>query len=218
MSHGRAQLSRGDGEEQARWLPENVRADLPRSVESTAVISIPRLLVTSAFACAAVAPSVAAAQAPTAEHQKLEAIVGVWTFEGETRAVPELGMTDAGKVTYRHVNTMANGGFFLETRRTGTTSRGPITELFVYSYSPATRLYRQDAYDSRGRVRTFTGTIDGRTWTFKGVNLSAAGERTEERFTLVYSADMATATVRSEHSKDGVTWFERLTGTYSKAK
>jgi hypothetical protein len=183
-----------------------------------AVISLQRLLVTGLFACAAVASLRAGPQSPTAEHARLAAIAGAWTFEGEAKAVAELGMTDAGRVAYRHENTMANGGFFLETRRTGTTPRGPVTELFVYSYSPATRLYRQDAYDSRGRVRTFTGTIDGLTWTFKGVNVSATGERTEERFTLIYSADMVTATVRSEHSKDGVTWFERLTGRYTKVR
>jgi hypothetical protein len=37
------------------------------------------------------------------EHKKLEMFVGEWTFEGESKAVPVLGMTDAGKVSYRSV-------------------------------------------------------------------------------------------------------------------
>ena len=153
---------------------------------------------------------------PGPEHQKLEVFAGTWNFEGETKAVPALGMNDQGRVTFQHVSQMANGGFFLETRRTGINSRGPITELFVYSYSPLSKTYRQDCYDSRGRVRTFVGTVDGTTWSFRGTNTSAAGQVTKERYTLTYSSDLSTATVRSEHSSDEVVWFERLTGKYTK--
>jgi spore coat protein H len=157
-----------------------------------------------------------AASVPSAEHKKLEVFAGIWTFEGESRAVPALGMTDAGRVTYRHVNEMANGGFFLETRRTGSGPRGAVTELFVYSYNTTTRTYRQDAYDSRGRVRTFTGTVDGLIWSFRGTNTNPDGSVTQERYTLTYDAGLLSARVRSEHSKDGVTWYERLTGVYTK--
>jgi hypothetical protein len=161
-----------------------------------------------------------AAQAPVPgpEHKKLEMFVGVWNFEGESLAVPALGMTDAGKISYRHVSQMANGGFFLETRRTGATARGPLTELFVYSYNAATKTYRQECYDNRGRVRTFTGTVDGLTWSFSGTNTTVDGQVTRERFTLTYSADLTSATIRSEHSKDGTTWYLRTTGAYKKVQ
>jgi hypothetical protein len=150
------------------------------------------------------------------EHQRLEVFVGVWSFDGESKAIPALGMTDAGRVSYRHVNQLANGGFFLETRRTGTTPRGPLTELFVYSFNPASKTYRQDCYDSRGRVRAFIGTVDGLRWSFIGTNISADGQVTKERYTLTYSADLSSASVHSEHSKDEVVWYERLTGKYTK--
>jgi Protein of unknown function (DUF1579) len=158
------------------------------------------------------------AQAPPAgpEYAKLEALVGVWRLEGSVKAVPEVGATDAGPVSYTHVNRMINGGFFLETRRTGTGPRGAVSELFVYSYTPASKTYRQDGFGNRGMIRTFTGTIDGRTWTFTGTNTPLTGDATQERFTLVYALDMSSATVRSEHSKDGIHWFERLTGTYTR--
>lgn len=156
------------------------------------------------------------ASAPGPEYRKLEALVGVWHFEGAVNAVPAVGATDAGPVVYTHINRMANGGYFLETRRSGTTPRGDATELFVYSYNPVTKKYRQDGYTSRGVLRTFTGTIEGDTWIFVGTNTSLSGETTQERFTLVYSPDMSSATVRSEHSKNGVDWYERLTGKYTR--
>src|SRR5690349_10177587 len=162
------------------------------------------------------ASSLLLAQAPGPEHKKLEVFVGEWNFEGESKAVPALGMTDAGKVSYRHVNQMTNGGFFLETRRTGASARGPVTELDVYGYNAVSKTYRQDGYDSRGRVRSFTATVNGLVWSFAGTNTALDGTVTQERFTLTYSADLSSATVRSEHSTDGVMWYERLTGTYTK--
>jgi len=175
------------------------------------------IVLTSLCAWASISSSPAPqALAPGPEHKKLEVFVGVWDFDGESVAVPALGMTDAGKISYRHISQMANGGFFLETRRTGATARGPLTELFVYSYNAVSKTYRQECYDNRGRVRTFTGTVDGLTWSFIGTNTSVDGQITRERFTLTYSADLMSATVRSEHSKDGVAWYLRTTGTYRK--
>src|SRR6185295_16309638 len=98
-----------------------------------------------ALICAAFA-TFEAAQAPSAgpEYKPLEALVGVWRLEGSVKAVPEVGSTDAGPVAYTHVNRMINGGFFLETRRTGTGPRGAVSELFIYSYDPVSKTYRQD--------------------------------------------------------------------------
>lgn len=153
---------------------------------------------------------------PGPAQQPLAALVGVWGFEGEVKPVPAVGATDSGRVVYTHVNEMTNGGFFLETRRTGSGPSGEVEELFVYGWDAAERVYRQDGYNSRGQIRQFTGTLDGRVWRFTGTNLSAAGRTTQERFIVTYSPDMMSATVRSEHSANGVDWFERLTGTYTR--
>lgn len=158
----------------------------------------------------------AQAPAPGPEHRQLEVFVGEWTFEGDSRAVPALGMTDSGHVSYRHINEMANGGFFLETRRSGMGTRGPVSELFVYSYNPVSKTYRQDGFNNRGQVRTFTATVRGLVWSFVGTNANLDGSVTQERYTLTYAPDLMTAMVRSEHSRDGTTWYERLTGTYTK--
>ncbi len=158
----------------------------------------------------------AQAPAPRPEHHALEVFVGTWNLEGDIKAVPAAGLTDSGHVVYKHVSQMINGGFFLETRRTGTGTRGPVSELFVYSYNAVAKTYRQDGYNDRGIVRQFTGTVDGRTWKFAGTNTSLDGVVTQERFEIVYSGDFRSATVRSEHSNDGVAWYERLTGVYTK--
>lgn len=154
--------------------------------------------------------------APGPAQQPLAALVGIWRFEGEVKAVPAIGATDSGPVVYTHVNAMTNGGFFLETRRTGSGPSGAVEELFVYGWDAALGVYRQDGYNNRGQIRRFTGTLEGRVWRFTGTNLSAAGRTTQERFTVTYSPDMSSATVRSEHSTNGVDWFERLTGTYTR--
>ena len=221
------QGERRDGQERQRgilrWTGLTVAGTASDACETNVMLTDRTLLQTIALValCGWVSSSsLLLAQAPAAapgpDHARLEVFVGEWSFEGQSQAVPALGMADAGTVAYRHVNQMANGGFFLETRRTGTGPRGPVTELDVYSYNAVTKTYRQDGYDNRGRVRTFTGTVDGLTWSFIGTNTALDGTVTQERFTLRYSPDLRTATVRSEHSKDGVTWYERLTGTYTK--
>lgn len=175
------------------------------------------LLLAAVCAWGVFSPALSAqVPAPRPEHRALEVFVGTWAFSGDIKAVPAAGLTDSGHVVYTHVSRMINGGFFLETRRTGTGTRGPVSELFVYSYNPASKTYRQDGYNNRGIVRQFTGTVDGRTWTFRGTNTSVDGVVTQERFEIVCAADFRSATVRSEHSNDGVTWYERLTGTYTK--
>ena len=113
-------------------------------------------LITLCVWTSAAASLSAQSPAPGVEHKKLEIFVGEWRFAGESKAVPALGMTDAGKVSYRHVNQMANGGFFLETRRTGTSARGSVTELFVYSYNAVSKTIGRTATtiaDRCGRSR-----------------------------------------------------------------
>jgi hypothetical protein len=135
----------------------------------------------------------------------------VWNFDGETRAIPELGMMDAGKVAYTHVNQMANGGYFLETRRTGT---GPNAGHRALCLQLQRRVedYRQDGYNNRGgsnvhRHRRWA------TWTFSGTNTSLDGQVTKERF--VRSIPRICRPQPSDPStrKTG-TPYERLTGTH----
>lgn len=92
-----------------------------------------------------------------------------------------------------------------------------MEELWLYSYNPVTKTYRMDATTGRSLVRNFTFTIRNNVWSFTGTNTNTAGVTTLERFAITFSEDGASANVRSEHSVDGKAWFERLTGTYTRA-
>ena len=100
---------------------------------------------------------------------------------------------------------MINGGFFLETRRTGTLRRGAVSELFVTATTPSLKLYRQDGL-RQSRHGPDVHWNDRRSdLDVQGDEHAAHWRTTQERFTIVYAPDMSSATVRSEHSKDGVT-------------
>jgi hypothetical protein len=73
-----------------------------------------------------------------------------------------------------------------------------------------------DATTTRNVIRNFVLEIEGDTWSFEGTNITPAGIMTLERFTIRFSPDRSSAAGRSEHSADGKTWHERLTGTYTK--
>lgn len=150
------------------------------------------------------------------EQKQFESLVGLWKLEGTLKAIEATGATDSGPVSYMHVNRFVNDGTILQVRRTGTGPRGPVEELWMYTYNPVTNTYRMDGSTGRNVIRNFTIKIKGPIWTFAGTNTTAAGVTTRERFTITYAPDMASATVRSEHSTDGKVWFERLTGTYTK--
>jgi Protein of unknown function (DUF1579) len=121
-------------------------------------------------------PVLAQSPAPGPEHQQLKVFVGEWDLNAESKAVPALGMNDSGKVVYHHVNEMTNGGFFLETRRTGMSARGPVSELFVYGYSPGVVVRRHEHEPRRQRnegtvhahLRSRSAVRDGTVGAFEG--------------------------------------------------
>ena len=147
---------------------------------------------------------------------EVKRFVGTWKVEGTLKPIEATGATDSGPVSYTQVGTLVNDGAILQVRRTGTGPRGPVEELWLYSYNPLTKTYRMDATTGRSLVRNFTFTIRNNVWSFTGTNTNPAGVTTLERFVFTFGADGASATVRSEHSVDGRTWFERLTGTYTR--
>jgi hypothetical protein len=147
---------------------------------------------------------------------KIKALIGVWKLEGTVKPVEATGAADSGSVSYTQVGKLVNDGAILQVQRTGTGPRGPVEELWMYSYNPVTKTYRMDANTGRSVIRNFTFKINGDTWSFTGTNTTVAGVTTRERFTITFNAEMTSGTVRSEHSVDGKQWFERLTGTYTK--
>jgi hypothetical protein len=147
---------------------------------------------------------------------KIKTFVGTWKLEGVVKAVEATGATDSGAVSYTQVGKLVNDGAMVQVQRTGTGPRGPVQELWLYSYNRVTKTYRMDANTGRSAIRNFTIKIKDDTWSFTGQNTSIAGVSTLERFTITFNPEMTSGTVRSEHSTDGKEWFERLTGTYTR--
>jgi hypothetical protein len=154
---------------------------------------------------------------PLGPHaDKIKALVGVWKLEGTVQPIEATGASDAGPVSYTQVGRLVNDGAIVQVQRTGTGPRGPVEELWLFTYNPVTGTYRMDGTTGRNVVRNFMLEIEGDRWTFEGTNTTPAGVTTRERFTIVYTPDMTSGTVRSEHSMDSRRWFERLTGTYTR--
>ena len=150
------------------------------------------------------------------QADRLKAMLGTWKLEGTVKPIAATGATDSGPVSYTQVGRLVNDGAILQVHRTGTGPRGPVEEVWRYSYNPLAKTYLMDATTLRNVIRNFVFTIEGDTWSFEGTNITPAGVTTLERFTIRFSPDMSSATGRSEHSADGKTWYERLTGTYTK--
>src|SRR5687768_12733323 len=168
--------------------------------------------------CASLATTVAAQRSDPLGPQadRLKAMLGSWKLEGTVKAIDATGARDSGSVSYTQVGSLVNDGAILQVRRTGTGPRGPVEELWRYSYDPVSKSYRMDATTGRNVVRNFILKIDGDNWSFVGANTAPTGVTTLERFTIRFSPGMSSATGTSEHSADGKTWHERLTGTYTK--
>jgi hypothetical protein len=178
-----------------------------------------RFLVAVVLLAAVVAVGPARAQEPTGlgpHAGQLMAFVGTWKLEGAVKAIEATGATDSGPISYVQVGKLVNDGAILQVQRKGTGPRGVVEELWMYRYNAVTKTYHMDASTSRRVQRNFTFTIRNHTWSFVGTNITPAGVATRERFTIAFSPDMSSATGRSEHSVDGRTWFERLTGIWTR--
>jgi hypothetical protein len=150
------------------------------------------------------------------QADRIKTMLGTWKLEGTVKAIPATGATDSGPVSYTQLGTLVNDGAILQMQRTGTGPRGAVEELWRYSYNALTKTYRMDAKTGRNVVRNFTLKIEGDVWSFDGTNVSPSGVTTYERFTIQFAPDMSSAVGRSEHSTDRKSWYERLTGTYTK--
>jgi hypothetical protein len=150
------------------------------------------------------------------QADSLKAMLGTWKLEGTLQRIEATRATDSGPVSYTQVGMLVNDGAILQVRRTGTGPRGAVEEVWRYSYDPLTKTYRMDATTTRNVIRNFVLEIEADTWSFEGTNITPAGIRTLERFTIRFSPDRSSAIGRSEHSADGKTWHERLTGTYTR--
>jgi Protein of unknown function (DUF1579) len=177
----------------------------------TRIATCVAMLSICTVALAAQAPP---APKPSAEHQKLGAFVGNWTFVGELKAGP---MGPGGKLTGTDRIQWLADNFAVERRFEGKSPMGAMNGLEVIAYDSAKKVYTYSIVDSTGAVGSGTATNSGSTWTFTG-NGSMAGHAMQERCTLTFGAGNATLKIACESSSDGKSFAPMIEGTATRTK
>jgi hypothetical protein len=158
------------------------------------------------FVLATVAAFVASAAAqgrapqPGPELKQLERFVGDSYSEGTMTA----GQT-SGKFTARDHAAWMGGGFFVENRSEFTTPFGPGTLTEILGYDVNKKVYTHDSYSSAGFHISSTGTFDGTTWVWIGID-------GHSRHTI-RTLSPSTSSFKTELSQDGHTWVTLSEGT-----
>ena len=125
------------------------------------------------------------------EHEKLDAITGVWRTQ--------ITMLDpAGNEIERHAATdtyrWMPGRHFLLHDVDATMPGGPYASLEIIAVDPATGRYASRNYDNTGAITESTMMFDGRTWSIDSEN---------ERFRGALADDGRTLTGRWERREGG---------------
>jgi hypothetical protein len=80
--------------------------------------------------------------------------------------------------------------------------------LMVIAYAPETGAFTQHYFDSRGVVRLYAMTFDGRAWTLERTSADFTPLDFEQRFTSEFSDDGATIRGRWEKRPPGASTWE----------
>lgn len=142
------------------------------------------------------------------EHQKLQAWVGEWKYEGTLQETP---LGPGGKFAGRDKEQWVMNGLFLESRAkdTGVYNGKKMTYegLVVRWHDPNSQTFRSRSFDTDGIVGEGEDSVSGNTWTSKGWNIDSKGKKNLSRETSVLSADGKTRKAKMEISlDDGKTW------------
>jgi hypothetical protein len=125
---------------------------------------------------------------------RLQPFVGEWRVE-----------TSLGDVPARAVFEWALDGAFLVQRTEIDLPEAPDS-LSVITADPSTGGYRQHYFDSRGVVRLYAMTFDGRTWTLTREAADFSPLHFAQRYTGTFSDDGARIDGRWEIKHPGQDW------------
>lgn len=184
-------------------------------------LAILSTLLAVCFVIAALAQT--SAPKPDPALQKLQVLVGHWTFDGEYKAG---SWGPGGKIKGEYTAQFILKGFALEAH---TVERAAEMQKSAAKKTAEARFLEIDAYDPATKSITFTVWSDANT-TYSGVltvagntiswegKVAAAGKEYRVKEPLVFSDDRMTATTKAEISTDGKTWQPYFEGKYTKAK
>jgi len=151
---------------------------------------------------------------PGADHKKLEAFVGSWTYEGEAKKNP---FGPAGKITGTDVYEMLPGGFFLQHRWDEKNPLGNVKGTEIWGYNPLKKTYTYNYFSSLGEMGSGGITSMGNTWSFQGSGTTYDGKTASARGTLIF-ASPTSLMVKVEASPDGKTFTPAFEGKWTKTK
>jgi hypothetical protein len=146
--------------------------------------------------------------------ERLDAFVGSWRMEASFQtALPAAAMssTDAAPTA---IFEWALGGRFL-IQRTDVPQPAP-NSLAIISVDAESNRYTQHYFDSRGVVRVYAMTFDGRTWTLLRDAPDFSPLEFSQRFTGTFSDDGTAIVGRWEMSRDGSHWDHDFDLSYSR--
>jgi hypothetical protein len=173
---------------------------------STVLVAVVGLLVA---ALAAQAPP------PSPELNKLEALLGIWTYDVDA---PASVFGPAGKLTGTERVEWLPGGRFVEITRDGKAPQGAVRHRLVLGYDPVAKTHTAKWFDlTGGGAGSSTFAVSGTTWNWRGSGTTSDGKPFQERCTFVFPGD-GTHSRKCEASPDGRTWSPSFSGTYTKAK
>jgi hypothetical protein len=143
-----------------------------------------------------------ATQKPGPEQKKLEAFVGTWAYEGESKQSP---FSPAGKVVGTDVFEMLPGGFFLSHHWDETNPIGSVKGVETWGYDSIKKSYVFNYYTSVGEMGSGPITANGNVWTSNAIAITFDGKQAWSRCVSTF-AGAATFTMKCDASADGKTW------------
>lgn len=139
---------------------------------------------------------------------RLDAFAGEWSIEARFPGLVAEGGTGRGRVTFEWLL----GGQYLA-QRTDAPAPAPDS-LAIIRADPRTGGYSLHYYDSRGVVRIYSMTFDGRTWELVRDAPDFSPLDFCQRFTGTFSDDGAAIDGAWEKSPDGTSWTHDFTLIY----
>ena len=139
--------------------------------------------------------------ADNAHMQALEPLIGAWTMSAEfSDAIEPSDATATSTFEW-----LFDGAFVLQ-RSTVDHPMAPDGHMVIQAVADREGHYVQHYFDSRGVVRTYAMTFDGRTWTLTRTEPDFTPLEFCQRFVGTLSDDGRTIDGRWESSPDGQAW------------
>ncbi len=144
--------------------------------------------------------------------KRLEALIGTWSLNADFPNVPDMPSDVGGKAVFE----WTLGGKFLVERSEVSHPDAPDGYVIVAPDETKDGSYVQHYFDSRGVVRTYQMTFDGKVWTLNRESADFSPLDFKQRFTGTFEDEGKTIRGRWEICHDGKTYEHDFDLIYTK--